>query len=57
MYKLSIKAKHLIVKCSPILNGGSTNLTNLVTETLLNIDSENLVARSIDVPKFSAECP
>ena len=29
---------------------------NLVTTTLLNIDSEILVARSIHVPKCSADC-
>ena len=56
-YKFSAIAKHLILKCLPIHNETSANLTNLVTKTLLNIDSENLVARSIDVPKFSAECP
>ena len=57
MYKLSATAKHLILKSLSIHNGRSANLTSLVTRTLLNIDSENLVARSIDVPKFSAECP
>ena len=57
MNNFSAKAKHLIVKCLPILNGRSANLTDLVTRILLNIDSENLVARSIDVPKISAECP
>ena len=56
IYKFSAKAKHLIVKCLPILNGRSANLTDLVTRTLLNIDSENLVVRYIDVPKFSADC-
>ena len=57
MYKFSATAKHLILKCLPIHNERSSNLTHLVTKTLLNIDSKNLVARSIDVPKFSAECP
>ena len=56
MYIISAKAKHLIVKCLPIPNGRSANLTNLVTRTLLNIDSENIVTISIDVPKFSADC-
>ena len=56
MYKISAKAKHLIVKCLLILNGRSANLTNLVTRTLLNIDSENIVARSIDVPEISTDC-
>ena len=56
-YIFSAIAKHLILKCLPIHNGRSENLTNLVTKTLLNIHSENGVARSIDVPKFSAECP
>ena len=57
MYNFSATAKHLILKCLPILTGRSANLTNLVTRTLLNIDSENLVAISIDDPKCSAECP
>ena len=56
IYKFSAKAKHLSVKCLPILNGRSANLTNLVIRTLLYIDSEFFVARSIDVPKFSADC-
>ena len=55
MYNISAKAKHLIVKCLPILNGRSANLINLVTRTLLNIDSENLVAKSIDVLIFYAD--
>ena len=57
IYNFSATVKHLILKCLPIHNGESANLTNLVTKTLLNIDSENLVARSIDGPNFSAECP
>ena len=57
MYNISATAKHLILKCLPIHNERSSNLTHLVTKTLLNIDSKNLVARSIDVPKISAECP
>ena len=57
MYKFSAKAKHLIMKCLPIINGRSANLTNLVSKTLLNVVSENLVARSRDVPKFPSECP
>ena len=57
IYKCSAKAKHLILKCLPIHNGRSENLTNLVTKTLLLIDSENIVARSIDVPKCSTDCP
>ena len=56
-YNFSAIAKHLILKCLPIHNGRSANLTNLVTKKLLNIDSEILVAKSIDVPKFSTECP
>ena len=50
-------AKHLIFKCLPIHNGRSTNLKNLVANTLLKIDSEKLVARSINVHNFPAECP
>ena len=57
MYNFSATVKHLILKCLPIQNGRSANLTNLVTKILLNTDYENLVARSIDGPKFSAECP
>ena len=57
MYNISATAKHLNLKCLPIHNGMSSYRTNLVTSTLLNIASENLVARSIDVPKFPAECP
>ena len=56
MYKFSATAKHLILKCLPIHNGRSANLTNLVTKKLLNIDSEILVARSMDAPNFSADC-
>ena len=57
MYNISATAKHLNLKCLPIHNGMLSYRTNLVTSTLLNIASENLVARSIDVPKFPAECP
>ena len=54
MYSFSRTAKHLTLKCLPIQNGRSANLTNLVTMTLLNLASENIDARSIDVPKFQA---
>ena len=56
MYKFSARAKHLIVMCLPILIGRSADLTNLVTRTLLGIDSENFVARSIDVPNSADGC-
>ena len=54
IYIFSRTAKHLILKCLPIQNGKSANLTNLVTMTLLNLASENIDARSVDVPKFPA---
>ena len=57
MYNFSATVKLLTLKCLPIQNGRLVNLTNLVTKILLNTDSENLVARSIDGPKISAECP
>ena len=57
MYNFSETVKHIILKCLPIQNGRSANLTNLVTKTILNIASENLVARSRDAPKFSSEYP
>ena len=56
-YTFSAKAKYLILKWLPIHIERSTNLTNLVINTPLYIASENIVARSIDVPEFPAECP
>ena len=56
LHQFPMTTKYLILKYLSILKGKSIYHTNLVTKTLLYIDSGKIVARYTNIRKMSAEC-